>query len=72
MSPAPGESESMERHLDWLYGPNGCYPGNTPCKCDHAYQGLGRLHGIDMGKGWVRTTTHPECPHHGLRLNQRG
>lgn len=34
------------------------------CKCDYAWRGLGRLHGINMGNGWVRITTHPDCPTH--------
>lgn len=35
------------------------------CRCEFEYKPLGRLHGTDMGKGWVRTTTHPYCVHHG-------
>jgi hypothetical protein len=57
--------ESLRRHMAWLYGPGGVYPGNVPCKCDHAYKSLGKLYGVTAGKGWVRTTTHPHCPHHG-------
>jgi hypothetical protein len=30
---------------------------------------LGRLHGIDMGKGRVRLSTHPRCPVHALCLH---
>jgi hypothetical protein len=61
---------SLQRHLDWLYGPRGVYPGNVPCRCDHGYRGLGMLYGTSMGKGWVRTTTHPDCPHHGTRAEK--
>lgn len=42
------------------------------CTCDYAYKGLGRLYGVSMGKGWVRMTTEPGCPHHGTRLAVRG
>lgn len=64
--PKPDSAEALQRHLDWLYGPNGCYEAKgQPCLCDHAYQSLGHDGGVNMGKGWVRTTTHPECVHHG-------
>ena len=36
------------------------------CKCEWAERPLGRLHGIDMGQGMVRITTHPRCPVHSL------
>ena len=37
------------------------------CKgCTHGVRPLGRLHGIDMGSGRVRLTTHPDCPRHSL------
>jgi hypothetical protein len=55
-----GSPESLRRYLRWLY-PNPL----KPCRCEHAYIGLGMLQGINMGKGWVRTTTHPDCHHHG-------
>lgn len=41
-------------------------PDFGQCKCEHAIQSLGVLYKINMGKGWVRTTTHPECPEHAL------
>lgn len=36
------------------------------CLCDMAVRGLGVLYGINMGKGLVRVSTHPECPVHAL------
>lgn len=41
-------------------------PDFSPCKCEHAYKGLGILDGTKMGKGWLRVTTHPLCPEHAL------
>ena len=41
-------------------------PLDDRCKCDHGYLSLGKMHGINMGKGWVRTGTHPLCPVHAL------
>lgn len=67
----PGSPESLRRHLDWLYGPGGVYPGNVPCRCDHAYKSFGRWpDGISAGEGWMRTTTHPDCPHHGTKAEK--
>ena len=34
------------------------------CSCPHAVRNLGRLHGVSMGKGWVRLTDDPSCPLH--------
>ncbi len=34
------------------------------CACDFRWAGLGRLYGVSMGNGWVRTSTDPSCPHH--------
>jgi hypothetical protein len=54
------DAESLKRHLAWLY------PDPTkPCRCEHGWGNGGRLHGINMGKTWGRTTTHPNCYHHG-------
>lgn len=53
-----GHDESLDRWMTYLE--------TLTCKCDYSYIGLGRLHGMDMGKGWVRITTHPACPHHSL------
>jgi hypothetical protein len=56
----PNSPEALQRHLDWLYGPNGCCEPDKrgqSCICDHAYRGLGRDGKVDMGKGWVRTTS---------------
>ena len=53
-----GTQESLEANLARI--------GISDCKCDHAVRGLGTLHGINMGKGWVRITTHPACPVHAL------
>lgn len=57
---AGGTPESLDRHYAWLY-PNKA----RPCRCEHAYRSLGRDGRINMGKGWVRVTTHPDCYHHG-------
>jgi len=63
----PGSIEDLERELDWLYGKDGVYPlKGVPCRCLHDYKSLGTLHGMNMGKGWVRVTTDPKCPHHGV------
>jgi hypothetical protein len=35
------------------------------CTCEYAYKSLGREYGVSYGKGWVRLTTEPGCPHHG-------
>jgi len=35
------------------------------CRCSWEWKALGTLHLVSMGKGWVRMTTNPECPHHG-------
>lgn len=58
----PDSPESLARWLDWLYAKSG-----KPCRCEHAYKNLGRLYGVSMGKGWVRTTTNPQCAHHGKK-----
>lgn len=52
-----GTQEDLVRHL----GTRG-----RDCKCDYAVRSLGRVDGINMGKGWVRMTTHPACPEHAL------
>ena len=62
--------ETLEHHMEWLYGEHGVYPGNQRCLCEHAYQGLGVLYGVSMGKGWVRTTTDAACPHHGIEASR--
>ena len=36
------------------------------CPCDYAVISLGRIDGIDMGRGRRRVTTHPKCPDHAL------
>lgn len=56
-----GQNESLDRWLDYLF------KGEPMSKCDYAYRGLGRQDHIDMGKGWVRITTHPDCPQHGTK-----
>lgn len=58
-------AESLARHMEWLYGENGCYGNKGPCTCRHAWGNLGRLYRVNMGKGWVRTSTDPACPNHG-------
>jgi hypothetical protein len=43
--------------LQWL--------GTEDCNCPSDWRTLGELYGISLGKGWVRISTNPECPHHG-------
>lgn len=66
----PGDAESLRRHLAWLYGPDGVYPGNMPCRCEHGFVPLGIVNGVNAGMGWVRTTTHPNCHHHGTKTKR--
>lgn len=33
-----------------------------PCTCNWGERSLGRMHGIDMGRGMVRLSTTPGCP----------
>jgi hypothetical protein len=61
----PGSPEDLKRHLAWLY-PN----PQKPCRCEHGYGSMGSLMGMQMGKGWSRTTTHPNCVHHGTKAQQ--
>lgn len=62
----PSMSIDHHRHMEWLYGKGGVYGGDGTqrCLCEHAYGNLGRLEGVPMGKGWVRTSTHSDCPFH--------
>ena len=46
--------------------------GEADCTCPHEYKGLGILYGVSMGKGWVRMTDDPNCPHHGRRAARAG
>lgn len=59
----PLHPPSLVRHLKRLHA--------ETCPCEWAYKSLGRLYDVSMGKGWVRTTTHPECPHHGTKALKR-
>lgn len=34
------------------------------CTCPHGERGLGKLHGVNMGRGMVRLATTPGCPEH--------
>jgi len=52
----PGDG-SLAAHLAWLH--------LEGCTCPYRWQGLGRLYGISLGKGWVRLDTDPVCPCHG-------
>ena len=54
---------SEEQHRRWLFG-------DVPCRCDHAIRPLGVLHDLQMGDGWVRITTHPDCPWHGTKAQR--
>lgn len=56
-----GQDTGLDRWMNWLY------KDEPMCKCDHAIRSLGRVDGINMGKGWVRITTHPYCPQHGTK-----
>jgi hypothetical protein len=60
--PPPG---SLERHMKWLY-PDPA----KPCICKSAWVNGGRLHGINMGKQWARTSTEPGCYHHGTEAQK--
>jgi len=44
--------------------PTSVWP-DPECVCLKTWESLGRLYGVDMGRGWVRTTTDPGCPRHG-------
>jgi hypothetical protein len=60
------EDEGLRQHVVFVCN-------DDRCTCEYAYKGLGRLYGVSMGKGWVRLTTEPDCPHHGAaRLPVRG
>ena len=58
-----GQDDSLDRWIEYVYG-------DLRCKCEYAWKGLGRFGGADMGKGWVRITTHSECVHHGTEAEQ--
>lgn len=60
-----GGTDSLKGHLEWLY-PNPA----RPCRCDHGYLPQGRINHINMGKAWMRTTTHPDCVHHGTKAQE--
>lgn len=51
--------ESLRQRLAWL--------DTETCPCKHARKPIGLLYGISMGDGWVRLTTEPDCPHHGVQ-----
>ena len=63
LSPAP-LCDECGHFLPHEHDPDGGCSGC--CLCDHAERPLGKLHGINMGKGVVRITTHDDCPIHGL------
>jgi hypothetical protein len=42
------------------------YLGISDCTCPDGWRGLGVLHGVRMGYGWVRLSTTPNCPHHDI------
>lgn len=68
MADEPLSSEVLDgltRKLRWLYP-----DPSRPCRCAHDYVRLGSLQGVNMGKGWVRTGTHPDCYHHGTAEQQ--
>lgn len=51
---------NQESKMKWLE-----YLGTPDCPCPTEYASLGILHGVSMGKGWVRVSTDPVCPYHG-------
>jgi hypothetical protein len=53
----PDCPESLRRWKAWL--------AILDCPCASEWQSLGTLYRMSMGKGWVRVTTEPDCPHHG-------
>lgn len=53
------DKDSLVRHLAWLE--------ISDCPCQYAWKQLGALYRVSLGKGWVRMTTDPTCPHHGDR-----
>lgn len=65
MATGTGTQESLERHLAWLYP-----DPSKPCLCDSGWVSYGTLHGVNMGKGWARTSTHPDCYHHGTKAQE--
>lgn len=40
------------------------------CICEYAWQSLGRLYNVSMGKGWVRISTEKQCVHHGTKAEK--
>jgi len=56
---APQRPESLTRWLTWLE--------IADCPCPYDWQSLGTLYRVSMGKGWVRMSTDPKCPHHGAK-----
>jgi hypothetical protein len=52
------EDESLRRWVMYV-------DKDDRCPCEYAYKNLGREYGVSYGKGWVRLTTEPGCPHHG-------
>lgn len=55
----PACPDSLRRWLKWV--------DILDCPCAFDWQSIGILHGVSMGKGWVRVTTEPDCPHHGTK-----
>lgn len=54
----PDCPESLRNWLTWV--------DILDCPCAFEWQGIGILHGVSMGKGWIRVTTEPGCPRHGV------
>jgi hypothetical protein len=46
-------------HQRWL-----AFLGTPDCPCPTEWKSLGVLYGVSFGKGWVRMSTDPRCPHH--------
>lgn len=54
----PDCPESLRRWLAWV--------DILDCLCAFDWQSIGILYGVSFGKGWVRVTTEPTCPRHGM------
>jgi hypothetical protein len=52
------EDEGLRKWIVYVYK-------DDHCPCEYEFKNLGLQDGVSMGKGWVRLTTEPGCPHHG-------
>lgn len=56
-------SASTERELEQVANA-AAYWRDRGCTCEFAMRPLGRLHGVNMGRGPVRLRTAQDCPTH--------